>query len=91
MAIDTADKRRSSTTALMPFYPASVSIDGSMSQADRQEAAWGYSGILAGAEAVVSGIYSAVEIETSYSSEAVKTSYSAREKATSYRAKTDQE
>jgi hypothetical protein len=53
MAIDTADKRRSSTTCLMPFYPASVSIDGSMSQADRQEAAWGYSGILAGAVAAL--------------------------------------
>lgn len=47
MAVDTADKRRSSTYAGAPFYTAAVSIDGSMSQADRQESAWGYSGILA--------------------------------------------
>lgn len=49
MAIDTAQKRRSSASFLLPFFTTSVSIDGSMSQADRQESAWGYSGILAAA------------------------------------------
>lgn len=47
MAIDTLQKRRSSLYSLMPFFTPSVSIDGSMSQADRQESAWAYSGILA--------------------------------------------
>lgn len=47
MAIDTKQKRRSSLHSLMPFFTPSVSIDGSMSQADRQESAWAYSGILA--------------------------------------------
>lgn len=47
MAVDTAQKRRSSLYSLMPFFTPSVSIDGTMSKADRQESAWAYSGILA--------------------------------------------
>lgn len=52
MAIDTLQKRRSSLYSLMPFFTPSVSIDGTMSQADRQELAWAYSGIVAAAPPV---------------------------------------
>ncbi len=51
MAIDTKQKRRSSLHSLMPFFTPSVSIDGSMSKADRQESAWAYSGIPAASAA----------------------------------------
>lgn len=52
MAVDTAQKRRSSLYSLMPFFTPSATIDGTMSQADRIESAWGYTGILAPAVAV---------------------------------------
>lgn len=46
MAIDTAAKRRS--VAGVPFHPGlGVTPNASKDQAWRQQAAWGYSGILA--------------------------------------------
>lgn len=53
MAIDTAAKRRSSAAARrMPWMRRFAPLpDGSISQADRQQGAWVYAGILAAAAA----------------------------------------
>lgn len=53
MAIDTAAKRRAA--AGVPFLPLGpgVTPDATKAQAWRQQVAWSYSGILAGAPAVV--------------------------------------
>lgn len=46
MAIDTAVKRASAATVMVPF-PPSVVANGSIDAADRQHSAWSYAGILA--------------------------------------------
>lgn len=58
MAIDTAQKRSSAIGLGQPYIVILPTPDGSVSQADRQDAAFSYSGILAGAavEAAISKI-----------------------------------
>ena len=46
MAIDTAQKRASAATVGAVWNGPSVIPDGTISQADRQQIGWGYSGIL---------------------------------------------
>lgn len=55
MAIDSRAKSRSAIHFLMPFYPATGEPGGGIDQADSQESAWSYRGILAGAVAVIAG------------------------------------
>ena len=53
MPIDTRSKRASSVGILLPFVLAPPLPDGTISQGDRQHAAWSYSGILSIAVTVV--------------------------------------
>ena len=48
MAIDTDEKRCSTTHLLVPSMVPAQFPDGVMTQADRQDSAWVYRGILAG-------------------------------------------
>ncbi len=47
MAIDTDEKRCSTTHLLVPCLVPAQFPDGVMTQADRQDSAWSYRGILA--------------------------------------------
>ena len=47
MALDTLSKRASSDNLLQAYALALKLPDGTVSQADRQQSAWAYSGILA--------------------------------------------
>lgn len=51
MPVDTRSKRASALVALRPWVLAAVLPDSTLSQGDRQHAAFMYSGILAAAEA----------------------------------------
>lgn len=58
MAIDTAKKRRSAAGVLTGVLPASVTPNAAKDVEWRQQAGWGYSGILpSGAVAAVVDIY----------------------------------
>jgi len=52
MAIDTAEKRRSAAAVLFPTLPG-VTPNASKDQEWRQQAAWGYSGILVDAPPLI--------------------------------------
>ena len=56
MAIDSEAKRKSSTHFVSPFFPQLIPPDGTITQGDRQAAAWCYSGILATTAAVVTTV-----------------------------------
>ena len=53
--LDTAAKRKSSVSMLMPFMPPGV-IPGGVAQENRQAGAWSYSGILAAVVTPIIGI-----------------------------------
>lgn len=67
MAVDTLQKKRSSLTDFMPFYLAGIDV---VTQADKQEGAWGYSGILAGG-AVLTATFSDLVIISDLDSKVV--------------------
>jgi len=49
MAVDTRQKRQAAAHEGMPFFGGGVHPSGTIGQAQRQAAAWSYSGILASA------------------------------------------
>jgi hypothetical protein len=64
MALDTANKRGSALSTARGWLPILPVPDGAIGQADRQQAAWCYAGILAivgaGVRAYASTMFSAV-------------------------------
>ena len=71
MALDSARKRKSAAWVGQVFSPPTIAPDGSIGQADRQTAGWGYYGILA-TSAVASTVTGRARVLEGYSSRVVE-------------------